>query len=165
MRKLIFTIIGFFLTISNFQVNPLRSQEIENIRSMPRYSATIPSNVSKSPSILGFIDKYDFYSDSSFGSDIIIANTISDASENSINSIKIILNPSIYFFSNDTLSSFDNIVEFSFFDKDSQLSKEFYSMTSEEKEKVLNKTIGIDEEHEFHHSFISLYVSVKIMAG
>ena len=157
MRKLIFTIIGFFLTISNFQVNPLRSQEIENIRSMPRYSATIPSNVSKSPSILGFIDKYDFYSDSSFGSDIIIANTISDASENSINSIKIILNPSIYFFSNDTLSSFDNIVEFSFFDKDSQLSKEFYSMTSEEKEKVLNKTIGIDEEHEFHHSFISLY--------
>ena len=70
--------------------------------------------INKEASIENFVEKYDFYIDTSFSKDIILANTIVDITDDSINSIKVVLNPRLYYLNNETLNSFDNIVEFSF---------------------------------------------------
>lgn len=113
--------------------------------------------INKEASIENFVEKYDFYIDTSFSKDIILANTIVDITDDSINSIKVVLNPRLYYLNNETLNSFDNIVEFSFLNSKNIFTKKYYSMNYEEKNKVLKKAKIINENDNFHKTFITLY--------
>ncbi len=113
--------------------------------------------VNKEACIENFVEKYDFFIDTSFSNDIILANTTVDITDYSINAIKVVLNPRLYYLNNEMLNSYDNIVEFSFLNSENIFTKKYYSMNHEEKNEVLKKTKIINESDNFHQTFVTLY--------
>lgn len=139
MKKFIFCLLTLLLSVnSSVYSNTGYNRNNKAERLLSNESEEI-LYVNKEACIENFVEKYDFFIDTSFSNDIILANTTADITDYSINAIKVVLNPRLYYLNNELLNSYDNIVEFSFLNSENIFTKKYYSMNHEEKNEVLKK--------------------------